>query len=105
MKQKPKKIESLLDVVAKLILDGKYRETFHAQFRQQQRRIFLGEVLHVLCSGRHERQKDKYDEVFQSWNYAIRGLTLDEKDMRVIVSFDEEVELLIITAFYMDSED
>lgn len=101
MMQKPAKIENLMKVVHEFVKAGKYRETYHAQIRQQERRIFLTEILHVLSSGRHEKSKDAFDDAFLAWNYAIRGFTFDKKDMRVIVTFDEEVELLIITAFYI----
>lgn len=37
-----------------------------------------------------------------AWNYAIRGENVDGRDVRVIVSFDETEQLLIITAFYID---
>ena len=53
-------------------------------------------------SGRHEKSKDQFDEAFKTWNYAVRGETIDGKDLRVIVSFDHETDLLIITAFYIE---
>lgn len=56
----------------------------------------------MLNTGRHEKAKDKFDEAFQTWNYAVRGWTLDGLDLRVIVSFDDERDLLIITAFYLE---
>jgi hypothetical protein len=74
----------------------------HAVKRQKERNIILTEILHVLNTGRHERGKDRFDERFNSWNYAIRGWTLDRQDLRVIISFEEENDLLIITAFYLE---
>ena len=65
-------------------------------------KISLPEIIHVLTTGRHEKSKDRFDEVFSAWNYAIRGQTVDGVDLRVIVSFDEERDLLIITAFYIE---
>ena len=31
--------------------------------------------------------------------YGIRGHTIDKQEMRVVVSFDEDTGLLVITAF------
>ncbi len=63
--------------------------------------ITLPEILYVLGHGRHEMSKDKFEERFNTWNYAIRGLTLDGDDLIVIVSFDNERGLLIITVFFI----
>lgn len=99
---KPKKIENLLEKTRECIRSGKYRDTAHASKRKDQRKITLPEIIHVLNTGGHEKSKDKFDEAFNAWNYSIRGFTLDEMDLRVIVSFDEETELLIITTFYIE---
>lgn len=66
---------------------------------QKKRSITLGQIKYILGHGRHEKSKDKYDESYSAWNYSIRGDTFDAIDLRVIVSFDEEDDLLIITAF------
>lgn len=96
--QKPPKLANLLDSVRDCIRLGKYRDTYHARLRQKERSITLLEILHVLNTGRHEKSKDTFDLAFTAWNYAIRGDTIDGKDVRVVVSFDEERDLLIITA-------
>lgn len=49
-----------------------------------------------------KKSKDCFDKVFSEWNYAVRGKTLEGLDLRVIVSFDKERDLLIITAFYIE---
>ena len=51
----------------------------------------------MLTNGRHEKNKDQYQERYQAWNYAIRGRTVDKRDLRVVVSFDED-NMLVITA-------
>lgn len=98
---KPKKIDNLLETIKNCIRTGRYRDTLHSEKRQKERNIILPEIIHVLNTGRHEKNKDHLDKVFNSWNYAIRGQSLDGVDLRVIVSFDEETNLLIITAFYL----
>ena len=101
-KPRPKKVDNLIDKVRICIQTGKYRETVHACLRKKERAIYLPEILHVLSTGRHEKIKDHFDEVFNAWNYSIRGWTLDGLDLRVIVSFDDESDLLIITVFYLE---
>ncbi len=100
--KRPKKIENLLERIKDCINSGAYRGTFHAIERKAERNITLPEIIHVLKTGRHEKSKDHFEEVFNAWNYAIRGKTIDELELRVIVSFDEERDLLIITAFYLE---
>ena len=100
--KKPKKIENLLECIKNCIASGTYRDTFHAIERKTARNISLPEIIHVLTTGRHERSKDHFEEAFNSWNYAVRGTTIDGLDLRIIVSFDEARDLLIITAFYLE---
>lgn len=98
---KQKKIDNLLEIVRECLRNGRYRDTMHAIKRQKERKIILPEIIYVLNTGRHEKGKDHFDEAFNAWNYAIRGLTLDNLDLRVIISFEEDNDLLIITAFYI----
>ncbi|MFZ0565700.1 MAG: DUF4258 domain-containing protein [Chlamydiales bacterium] len=100
--KKPKKIEKLLEHIKDCISSGGYRDTFHAIERKAERNITLPEIIHVLRTGRHEKSKDHFEEAFNAWNYAIHGKTIDGLELRVIVSFEEERDLLIITAFYLE---
>lgn len=99
-KKRPEKIQDLLALIRSCLETGRYRETVHAVYRKQQRKILLPEILDVLHNGHHEKRKDKFDEQYDEWNYAIHGNTATGDDIRVIVSFDRERDLLIITAFY-----
>lgn len=99
---KPKKIENLLELIGNCIRTGQYRDTTHAVARKKERNISVPEIIYVLKTGKHEKSKDRFDEAFNCWNYALRGLTLDGLDLRVIISFDAERDLLIITAFYLE---
>jgi hypothetical protein len=49
------------------------------------------------------KNKDHYQDRYKSWNYAIRGKTIDRRDVRVIVAFDEN-NMLIITAIELESK-
>ena len=85
--------------LAKACLDGgRYRDTRHAGERKQQRQITLPEVLEVIRGGYREPAKDEYKPEWKAWNYAIRGKTLDRRELRIAVSFDEEGFMLFITS-------
>ena len=98
---RPDKLGDLLARVRVAVAEGRFRTSFHARLRQSQRSITLPAILFVLNNGRHEKSQDKFDDAFQTWNYAIRGLSNSQEDTRVIVSFDEESALVVITAFYV----
>lgn len=102
MGAKPSKVPNLLERIRECVESGKYRDTHHAVMRKTERVITLPEINHVLMTGRHEKSKDKFDDYYNCWNYAVRGLTVDRCDLRIIVSFDEDVDLLIITAFFIE---
>lgn len=92
----PDKIEDLLGEIKWHIERRKYRLSEHCITRQKQRLLSLPDILHVLMHGFHEEKKTKFHDEFQSWNYAIRGKTLDLSDVRVIVAFEKD--MVIITA-------
>lgn len=100
---KKHKIHNLLDAVRSSLESGHYFDTRHATDRQAERSISRTEVVYVLKHGRHEKSKDQYQERYWTWNYAIRGKTIDRRDVRVIVSFDEN-NMLIITAIELGVE-
>lgn len=76
-------------------------DTRHATERRKERQITRSEVLFVLKHGYHEKRKDTFDEFHQSWNYSVRGKTVDLREVRVVVSFDEN-GMLIITAIELN---
>jgi Domain of unknown function (DUF4258) len=91
------KIARLKDQITECLDAGRYLDTRHANERQAERMIIRSEVIYVLRNGYHEKRKDKFETQYQAWNYAIRGKTIDKRELRVIVSFDEQ-NMLIITA-------
>lgn len=92
------KIKDLLEVIRNHIENGNFIDTRHAELRKKQRKILTRDVVYILMNGFHEKKKDKFDAYYQSWNYAIRGkLKSEGREIRVIISFDEE-GMLIITA-------
>lgn len=94
MKKRPK-IEHLIDKVRECVQSGRYLDTYHSQARQFERGVARYEITDVLVHGFHEKAKDTFDDNYQAWNYAIRGKTVDKKELRVIVSFVTDSMLII----------
>ncbi|MBA3956806.1 MAG: DUF4258 domain-containing protein [Parachlamydiaceae bacterium] len=94
---------SIKDFIDKDCLDkGLYRQSKHAieRERERERNIDLPDVLYVLRNGYHEKQKTTFDEVFETWKYAVRGKTIDESDIRIIIAFDD-TGMMIITVMHV----
>lgn len=92
------KHSNVINLIKDCIEKGNYFDTRHATDRQRERSITRLEVIEVLKNGHHEKRKDEFKLGFSAWNYAIRGKTLDKRDLRIAVSFNESTKLLIITA-------
>jgi len=92
---RPAQIERLLETIKESLKEKKYRITEHAIVRHKERSISLNDVLYVLKNGYHEKRKTSFDNKFKTWKYAIRGKTIENLDVRVIVAFVEE--MIIIT--------
>ena len=56
----------------------------------------IPDITHVLLNGERDPVRDEFKEEFQSWNYAVRGKTIDSRSIRIAVTFDEN-EMLIVT--------
>jgi len=101
MTERPFKILNLLLKVRLCLEDGNYIDTYHSSLRSIDRGVNRLEILYVLKTGWHEKSKDKFDRQFQTWNYAIRGKTPEQRELRIIVSFDID-GMLIITAISLN---
>ena len=97
----PPKRHNLLAAICHCLKRGEFVDTAHSSGRADERLITRPEVLYVLEHGWHESRKDFYDSRYQCWNSAIRGKTIDLRELRVIVSFDDS-GLLIITVIDLD---
>ena len=69
---------------------GRIIDTRHSKLRQSQRFVTFPEVMQVLENGWHEKAKDEWKEEHKSWNYAIRGKTVDGLELRVPVFYDDD---------------
>jgi hypothetical protein len=96
-KKRPAKLEGVLLLIRKNAEEGNYTSTLHSGERQGERKITILEALSILRNGYREESKDEFKTEYSAWNYAMRGKTIDARELRVVVSFDAE-GMLIITA-------
>ena len=75
----------------------------HANKRLDERRVTLPELFFVLDRGHHEKAKDVYDAISHSWRYAVKGKTVDGRRIRVVVAFNAETRMLIVTVIDCDN--
>jgi len=94
----PPKLDRLLERIREALDTGRFLDTVHTTQRQAERQITRPEMLYVLRHGWHEKRKDVFDTQYQAWHYAIRGKTVDGRPLRVVVSFEADTQMLIITA-------
>jgi len=97
-RKKPSKLtnEELLKRVHHAVETGDYLDTRHVTYRKNERGISRLEIEYVLKNGWNEKRKDKFDDAYSSWNYAMRGKTIDKRDLRIVITF--QGKMLIITA-------
>lgn len=98
---RPSKDEHVLEKIRSKAVLGDYIPVEHAKQRLDQREVSDPEVRYILTTGYHEAKKDEYKEEHHAWNYSIRGKTVDDRKLRIAVSFDKN-DLLIITVIDLE---
>lgn len=99
-KIKPERHPNILKKIKECIEEGKYILTKHALDRQKERSVNLATTLYVLKNGYEEKSKTFFDKEHNTYKYAIRGITLNDEDIRIIIALDEN-GILIITVMYV----
>jgi hypothetical protein len=103
MSKRPAKIANVELAVRTAVCEGRVRFSTHALTRMMERELLRVEVKAILESGFHEAAKDKLDEPYNAWNYAVRGRTLDGRSLRIIVAA-EHPDFLVVTTIDLDRE-
>lgn len=101
MKKSPDKDPGITTKIRKAATTGKYRFTEHALSQMKVRKVISKEVTYILKNGYYESSKDSYDEKNKNWKYAVRGNTIDGRDIRVIVVMRSN--MMIITVIDKDN--
>lgn len=89
------KIFNLIWKVKELLEKGSLRYSVHAEERMAEREIIKPEVEYILRKGHHNQKKDKFNDLFGSWDYAIEGKTIDNRKLRVILVYVEPNILVV----------
>lgn len=99
MTEKKYRGKALLIKINELIDKRKFRLSKHFEQRQAERDVFLWEVLSALRNGNHCEDKDEWDNKHQVWKYAIQGRTLEARELFVVATIIEDIQLLFITVY------
>lgn len=84
-----------------IVLIWDFIDKANTLLREDYKEQSIPDVLYVLKHGYHEKRKTSFDEKFQTWKYAVRGKTLDDIDIRVIIAFDD-TGIMIITVMQVE---
>ena len=93
--KRPDKLTDVLQIARQCLENGNYRPTFHSECRQYERAITLLDACYVIETGYRVPKYDQFKNEWQAWNYAIEGKTIQEDTIRVIISFDIDMMLII----------
>ncbi|KTD74830.1 DUF4258 domain-containing protein [Legionella waltersii] len=116
MVKKPSKKtdQELFALIEKKIKERNYIFVPHAKERQKQRNISDLDVLNILegKSGyerKRNKSKDSYESNYihekpQDWKYCIEGKDIDEKKVRIILTFTDAL-MPIITVINLSEEE
>jgi hypothetical protein len=106
VKPKKKTKQELFDSIEVAIKTGNYVFTEHGEMRSKQRKNVNDlQIIKLLKSRtkKHEAAIDHYIEGYADWNYHITGKTIDNEKVRIVLSFDADL-MLIITVINLDEE-
>lgn len=102
-KPNKKKDQELWTLLEERISQGNYIFLAHAEKRLKDRFITDIDVLDVLenkSNRKRNNSKETYTAGHQDWNYCIEGYDLDGRKIRIIISFDNEL-MLVITVIHI----
>lgn len=99
---RPSKNPDILSIARNAVADGSYTPVDHAKVRLNEREVTISELEQVINTGFREPKKDEFKKEHNSWNYAIRGKTVDKRSLRIAVSLDAQTDVLIITVIDLD---
>lgn len=107
VKPDKKNDKELWSLISEKILNGDFLFLEHAKKRLTDRNVIDLDVLDILENKenrkrKRNKKKDTYISGCQDWNYCIEGYGLDNKTIRIIISFNKDL-MLIITVIRLDS--
>lgn len=101
--------KELWGLISEKISNGNYLFVTHAKKRLKDGGVIDIDILDILENKenrkrKRNKKKDTYIPGYQDWNYCIEGSGLDGEKIRIIISFNEDL-MLIITVIRLDSSE
>jgi len=93
----------VLNVIRRCAENDRILLSEHAKARMAKRQVSYMDICHVLLHGEREEKRDRYDERYRSCSYAVRGMTLNDDYLRVVVAICSP-KFLIVTVYYRDEK-
>ena len=113
LKPSKKADQELFTLIERKIIEKNYIFAKHAKERQQQRNISDLDVLNILkgktgYERKRNKSKDSYESSYihnkpQDWKYCIEGKDIDERKVRIILTFTDDL-MPIITVINLSEE-
>jgi len=90
----------LFELISASIKTGNYVFLKHAKKRLEEREILDIEVLDILegklgKKTKRNKSKDTHEDGRQDWNYCIEGEGIDSDNIRIIISFTDDLMPII----------
>ena len=92
---RPTKAKNIETQVRLAVDSGRLLYSGHSIQRMKERGIIKPEVEFILTNGHHESRKDQFNEEHNSWDYAFKGKTVDDRQLRIVVAFVEPSFLIV----------
>ena len=106
IKPKKKTKQELFKIIENSIDTRNYVFTEHGKLRSEQRKHVNDlQIINILKSKtkKHEAKRDRYEKGYSDWKYHITGRTVDNEEVRIVLSFNSDL-MCIITVINLDEE-
>jgi hypothetical protein len=96
-----KTTNEVFTLIDKALNSGDYLISLHGRKRGKERKVNAIHIVQALRSlnRMHEAKKDKYVEGMLDWNYSIVSDDIEQRKLRIILTFSEQ--LLVITVIVL----
>lgn len=86
------------DLARRIVESGFIETPQHQQDRAIERNVTSRDIAHCLTMGRVTREPE-WNERHQEWRYRIEGEDIEGVELTLIVAFEDEETLAVVTVF------